>query len=183
MSAVTRRVIPLAAAGLAVCVGAAAAALTQTPGVPLVRDVNRVTICHATSSDTNPYVQESPDDDSIFKENGHDSHPEDIIPPFDYIDDHGQSAHYLGKNWDATGQAIWKNGCNVPPPIPPMPLPVQPTVKCVDVNGSTLTAFFGYSNPNKVAVTVGTGTRSLPAALARDSRRYSSPVRWSRRSP
>jgi uncharacterized repeat protein (TIGR01451 family) len=53
---------------------------------------------------------------------------------------------------------ILSNGCNVPPPEPePTPLPVQPTVKCVDVDGSTLQAFFGYSNPNHEAITVPIG--------------------------
>jgi len=158
LSAVTRRVLPLAAAGLAACAGIAAAALTQEPGIPIVRDKTPVTICHATASEQNPYVQEQVDDDSIVKEHGHDSHPDDIIPPFDYVDG-GETQHYPGKNWDDAHQAIWGDGCNVPPPPEPepTPLPVQPTVKCVDVNGSTLQAFFGYSNPNHEAITVPIG--------------------------
>jgi len=154
LSALTRRlVLPLAAAGLAACAGIAAAALSQGPGVPLLQDRDeKVTICHATASDTNPFVQEQPDHDSIVKESGHDSHPDDIIPPFSYVDG-DVTKHYPGKNWDGQGQAIWGNGCNVPPPAPPLPKPVQPTVKCVDDNGSTFTAVFGYVNPNETAVT------------------------------
>jgi uncharacterized repeat protein (TIGR01451 family) len=148
-------VLPLAAAGLAICAGIAAAAASQEPGIPLVRGETKVTICHATASETNPYNQQQVNADSIVKENGHDSHPNDIIPPFDYVED-GQTKHYPGKNWDADHQAIWLNGCELVPPTPHL-LPVQPTVKCVDDNGTTFTAVFGYSNPNPTAVTVAVG--------------------------
>ena len=124
MSAVTRRVIPLAAAGLAACAGIAAAALKQEPGIPVVRDKTPVTICHATSSQTNPYVQEQVDDDSIVK-HGHGDDPDDIIPPFAYVDDKGDLQHYPGTNWDDAHQAIWNNGCNVPRP----PLPITPSIR------------------------------------------------------
>ena len=71
-----------------------------------------MTICHATSSEKNPYVQLQVDDDSIVRE-GHGEHPGDIIPPFDYVED-GVTKQYPGKNWDAAGQAIFANGCEVP---------------------------------------------------------------------
>ena len=146
--------VAVAVCGLAAAAGLATAALNQG-GEPVVRGATKVTICHATSSETNPYVQESVDDDSIVKENGHDSHPADIIPPFSYVDG-GQTNHYPGKNWDTQGQAIWTNGCDVPPPTPLQP--VQPSVKCVDNHGSTFTAVFGYSNPNEGAVDVSVGS-------------------------
>jgi uncharacterized repeat protein (TIGR01451 family) len=146
-----------AVAGLAASTGLAAGALTQPPGVPLVQGATKIRICHATGSATNPYLEENPDDDSIVTENGHDSHPGDIIPPFDYIDD-DQQQHYPGKNWDATGTAIWLNGCNVPPPPTPQPLPIQLSGKCVDVSGSTFRAVFGYTNPNDEQVTVPLGS-------------------------
>jgi uncharacterized repeat protein (TIGR01451 family) len=153
LTAVSRRVLPLAAAGLALCAGIAAASSTQEPGIPLVQDNGpNITICHATESDKNPYVQETVDADAIVKEHGHDSHPEDIIPPFDYVDKDGQTQHYPGKNWPSD---IWLNGCEIPPP--PQPQPVQPLVKCVDDNGATFRAVFGYSNPNSTAVTVPVG--------------------------
>src|SRR4051812_48130691 len=155
LSAVTRRVLPLAAAGLAACAGVGTAALTRGPGVPLVQGATKVTLCHATRSDKNPYVQISVDDDAIVK-GGHGDHPDDIIPPFDYVDERGVAQHYPGKNWDATGQAIWKNGCQRP--TPPAPLPIQPVVKCVDDNGTSFQAVFGYSNPNVAAVTVAVGS-------------------------
>jgi uncharacterized repeat protein (TIGR01451 family) len=148
-------VLPLAAAGLAICAGIAAAAASQES--PLVRGETKVTICHATSSDTNPYVQDQVNADSIVGPNGHDTHPDDIIPPFTYIDKNGHEQQYPGKNWDAGGQATWVNGCEVAPPTP-QPLPVQPTVKCVDVNGGTFTAIFGYVNPNPTVVTVAVGS-------------------------
>ena len=63
-------------------------------------DDHKVTLCHRTNSETNPYVVITVDVASVFKNNGHDSHDEggvyqpgdkargvrwgDIIPPFSY---------------------------------------------------------------------------------------------------
>jgi len=145
-----RAALALGVAVLAASAGLAAAALNQAgPVYPIVRDPTKVWLCHATASETNPYVQVWVDDDSIVKE-GHGDHPEDIIPPFDYVEG-GVTKHYPGKNWDAAGIAIWRNGCNVP--RPPTPEPVQVFVNCVDNNGASFTAVFGYTNPNTTEVT------------------------------
>jgi uncharacterized repeat protein (TIGR01451 family) len=155
LSAVSKPTLTLALAGtaLAVFAGLAAAALTQGPGVPLVQPPERVTLCHATQSAGSPYNRLEVTVSQIVGANGHDTHPGDIIPPFDYVEDSVEK-HYPGKNWDAEGQAIWTNGCAVPEP---QPLPIQPTVKCVDDNGATFQAVFGYSNPNTEAVTIAVG--------------------------
>jgi hypothetical protein len=183
LSVVTKRAVALLAAvvGLAAAAGLATAALKQS-GEPIVRGANKITICHATASESNPYVLEQVDDDSIFKENGHGSHLDDIIPPFFYVEG-GVTKHYDGMNWDARGQGIWTNGCEVPPPAP-KPLPVQPVVKCVDDSGATFQAVFGYSNPNPgaVTITIESGNSFSPGPTVA-SRTRSSPVRWSRRSP
>jgi hypothetical protein len=73
---------------------------------------NKVTICHATGSQTNPYVKISPDANGVIS--GHVNHQDtrDIIPPFDY-NDHGTTKSFPGQNWDANGQAIFNNGCVV----------------------------------------------------------------------
>ena len=83
MLTVTKRTLALglAAVGLAASAGLATGALTQAPGIPLVRGATKITLCHATSSETNPFVQISVDDDSIVR-SGHGDHPDDIIPPF-----------------------------------------------------------------------------------------------------
>ncbi len=85
--------------------------------LPVEAVANKITICHATSSDSNPFVVESVDDDAIVKGNAHDEHQdaEDIIPSFTYeINDRGTKtqATYPGRNWTSAGQAIWNNGCN-----------------------------------------------------------------------
>jgi hypothetical protein len=73
---------------------------------------NKVTICHATGSQTNPFVMITPNANGVV--NGHQAHQDgnDIIPPFDY-NDHGSTVHFAGQNWDSTGQAIFNNGCKV----------------------------------------------------------------------
>jgi hypothetical protein len=93
--------------------------------------VDKVTICHATGSQTNPYVRITPSASGVI--NGHvgSDHQggRDIIPPFSYTSK-GEEHFFPGQNWDATGQAIWNNGCNVPvsnpPPGPPPPPPPPP---------------------------------------------------------
>jgi hypothetical protein len=45
---------------------------------------DRVTICHATGSSSNPYVMNHPAADGDVS--GHDGHGDDIIPPFTYED-------------------------------------------------------------------------------------------------
>jgi hypothetical protein len=84
-----------------------------------------VTICHATSSDGNPYIVETPDKDGdvsghadhtgpIWTSDLKDQHIQwgDIIPPFDF-----EGGSFPGLNWDAYGQATWNAGCV--PTLPP----------------------------------------------------------------
>ncbi len=81
---------------------------------------DKVTICHAADSQTNPYNQQKPNKSADVS--GHDYHDGviwypgiadhawgDIIPPFYYI-----GGYYSGQNWTADGQAIWNNGCAIP---------------------------------------------------------------------
>jgi len=73
---------------------------------------DKVTICHATGSQSNPFVVITPNANGVVS--GHEAHQDsrDIIPPFDY-NDHGTTKHFAGQNFDANGQAIFDNGCKV----------------------------------------------------------------------
>ena len=74
----------------------------------------KATLCHATGSETNPYVMITVSHKSIVKDAGHGSHDDDIIPPFAYQPHRGaESAIYPGLNWDAEGQELFANGCVV----------------------------------------------------------------------
>jgi hypothetical protein len=75
----------------------------------------RTTICHATGAGT--WVSITIDDDAIVRQ-GHDGHANDVIPPFSYD---GGKQRYAGKNWDADGQAIWRNDCARTAPATPLP--------------------------------------------------------------
>lgn len=86
---------------------------------------HKVTICHRTDSNTNPYVRITVDiASSGYLKEGHDSHNGpvwdptlkaqhikwgDIIPPYTY-----GTFTYPGKNWTEAGIAIYQNGCAIP---------------------------------------------------------------------
>ncbi|HUY85249.1 MAG TPA: hypothetical protein VMU97_01910 [Candidatus Dormibacteraeota bacterium] len=69
---------------------------------------NKVTLCHATGSQSNPYVEITVDANGAVS--GHAGHANDIIPPFTY-NDHGTNKSFPGLNWDTQGQAILNNNC------------------------------------------------------------------------
>lgn len=99
-----------------------------SPSAAKDNDDHKITICHRTNSDTNPYVQITVDKnaaDGADVQNGPDDHYGehqgpiwndtlkdqkiewgDIIPPIE--------GYHNGLNWTAEGQAIYRNGCDVP---------------------------------------------------------------------
>lgn len=106
----------------------ALAAFAAIPAAADLPNEKKVRICHATSSRSNPYVENEP---AIANngdlEGGHLNHEGpafpaddwgDIIPPYRDFDEDGNP--FLGYNWTLDGQAIWENGCKpVRPPEPP----------------------------------------------------------------
>jgi hypothetical protein len=103
-------------------VASSAGGLTPPTGI-----VDKVQICHATNSDNNPYVIETPDaNGDVSGHAGHtgpiwnatlkDQHISwgDIIPPFDF-----DGGHFPGLNWDAYGQATFANDCTPTQPAAP----------------------------------------------------------------
>ena len=113
----------------------------------------KVRICHATSSDKNPYVSDEPAiaNNGDLK-GGHLNHtgpvypaPKwgDIIPAYSYLDENDVVQVFPGYNWSAEGQLIWQNGCE------PGSSPLTPIVECVESRpGGGFLAHFGYDNPN-----------------------------------
>lgn len=79
----------------------------------------KITICHATGSETNPYRQITISLNGLNGHIGH-QHGEDIIPDNKVIPG--------GQNWTAEGQATYNNNCHPakPPVIPPVTPPVTP---------------------------------------------------------
>jgi hypothetical protein len=98
--------VAAAAVLMAVPVGVSASNSNSNAG-------NKVTICHATGSNTNPFVVISPNANGVI--NGHYGHQDarDIIPSFNY-NDHGTTKTFAGQNLANGGQAVLDNGCKVP---------------------------------------------------------------------
>jgi hypothetical protein len=151
------------------------ACVLATPAAATPQD--KVTICHATSSVSNPYVQNTVNENAIVKPNGtpkgHGAHtgpvyPEagwgDIIPSFPYTNDHGGTSIYPGLHWDTDGQAIWSGGCLVVPTEPP-PEPIttttQPEVTTTTTSGSTTTTSGSTTTPSTTHPVAST-TTTLP---------------------
>jgi hypothetical protein len=104
-------------------------------------DEDKVTLCHATDSNTNPYVRITVASSGAYhghyKEHKGPVYPGsggkwgDIIPPFTF-DEHSYSL-----NWDTVGQTIFNNGCVLPTggnggETPP---PVTPTTSVTPTGG------------------------------------------------
>jgi hypothetical protein len=95
----------------------ATAALAQGNSI----NQGRHTICHATGSESNPFVVITPAKAGVY--NGHlatssggqagadHQLAEDIIPPFQYDANRDGTAETYSQNWDAEGQAIFNAGC------------------------------------------------------------------------
>ncbi|SDQ13855.1 hypothetical protein [Leucobacter chromiiresistens] len=115
---------------------------------------NKVTLCHATGSEKNPYVSITVNANGTA--NGHIGHQDgrDIIPPFTY-NDHGEEGSFGGQNWDAAGQAIWNNGC-APVDPDPDPDPEAPVLSIAPLACVPL----GDPLPESIAVTVSGLTES-----------------------
>lgn len=93
------RVVSVAALFIGPLGVASLPAVSASPG--------KVTICHATGSASNPYVQITVNQNAVREGRGHnrDNHQggEDIIPIGPSDPD--------GRNWDLAGQAIYNDGC------------------------------------------------------------------------
>jgi ABC-type sugar transport system substrate-binding protein len=67
----------------------------------------RITICHATGSASNPFVQITVNENAVREGRAHnrDGHQggEDIIPPGPHDPD--------GRNWDVASQTVYEEGC------------------------------------------------------------------------
>lgn len=86
---------------------------------PVSAGNDKIKICHASSSHSNPYQKNEPDKNGTV--DGHSGHNGpiwysgitqnwgDIIPSFTYWQNGPKT--YPGKNWNAQGQAIWDADC------------------------------------------------------------------------
>lgn len=98
--------------------------------LPVSAQAEQVTICHATGSESNPFVAVTAAKAGIVSGHYGSDHQdgEDIIPPFTY-----QEVEY-SQNWDAEGQAIFEDECG---------LEDDPTTTTSDTETSTEVPFFG----------------------------------------
>ncbi|WP_212746918.1 hypothetical protein [Sinomonas gamaensis] len=162
---------------LAGSLGLMAAGVATSPALaspPSGDTSHKVTICHATGSETNPFVVITVDKASIAEAHGEHQDQRDIIPAFTYVNGKGQTISFPGLNWTASGKAIWDNGCKVPKPSPtpkptktPTPTPTKtetktptPTPTKTETKTPTPTATQSTTAP----VVPGVGGSTSPAA-------------------
>ncbi|MBM7829978.1 hypothetical protein JOE59_000683 [Agromyces cerinus] len=147
------------------------------PPVTTIPEWNdHVDICHATASETNPYVAISPSVRSIIDPNGdpddptdpshaHSEHQDfgDIIPEFDYFDAEGVEHHFPGLNLELL--PIFENDCEIPQPsmqlsVVPCP-PEGAATRILHVTASDVVISFDYELTVYVA-----GTDEVVAELS-----------------
>jgi len=93
-------------------------------------------ICHATASETNPFVKQTVDEAAIVK-GGHGAsgiNADDIIPPFDYNFGGSDYGTYPGQNWTDENQGLWSKDCNAANNVLTPVLPVPPVQTCANPN-------------------------------------------------
>jgi len=124
----------LAIVGTLVTLSTGGAVLLSTSAQSAPANGQKLEICHATRSDTNPYRDISPNVNATGLAGGHITHTGpiwdptikgnggswgDIIPPFTYTPKSGPDIDFPGLNWTAEGQQILANGCEIPTTVTP----------------------------------------------------------------
>jgi len=166
------------------------AALAAPSATSLAADAKiEITICHATGSQGNPYIVNSPaiNSSGAFAgelAGGHNGHTGplwfpgiqvswgDIIPPYVYPP---ANFTYAGLNWTAEGQAIYDNDCNIPeatatPTEAPTATPTQaPTATPTDAPTGT-PAPTGSVEPTQTVNPTDPPAGSVDAATATPAR-------------
>jgi hypothetical protein len=158
----------LGALAVVASLGFAAAYVTAGPSGaagPAKTNGNGIEICHATSSESNPFVLEHPSASGDL--DGHTGHPHDIIPPFVFVEN-GTTTSYPGQNMDTlygagfTGAEVLANSCKVPTSgsitttVTTTTTVSVPTTTTVTEPGTTVTV------PGNVTTTVTTVTVTAP---------------------
>lgn len=122
---------------------------------PILGKKDKIALCHATESGSNPYNFMEPNLHSFF--GGHDEDTDDIIPPFFYDTSDG-IAFFAGNNWTPDNQVLFEDGCGDNEEGNQLTEPIKPIFECyVDNNDGTGTGYFGYLNQNNAPATIPVG--------------------------
>lgn len=135
-----------------------------TQNVSATPDRLKVDICHATSSESNPYVSLNVAQDSVDGNGGNDNgqgdhylnHPNDIIPPISGI--------HSGLNWTTEGQAIWNNGCK---PHHPTTTTSTSTSTSISTTTSSSTSTFTSTTSTTIPTSSTSSTTSSTTTVPR----------------
>jgi LPXTG-motif cell wall-anchored protein len=170
-----------ALAGAAMILGAMVSPLTASAHN---QTKDKVTICHATNSDSNPYVSETVAYSSVDGE-GHNDHSHhtgpvwtagmkhhatwgDIIPPVHNVIEHGL-------NWNTTGKLIWENHCKPVVPTttssttPPTEETTPPTEETTPPTEATTPPTEATTPPTESVTTQPTETTAVATTTSQAS--------------
>lgn len=92
---------------------------------PAMAGGDKVDLCHATGSVSNPYVPITVSTNAFFSA-GHVNHVGDIYPEFQFTDNKGEVVTVPASNWGLTdtgflGEVIFNAGCAIPVVEQPQP--------------------------------------------------------------
>jgi hypothetical protein len=172
----------LAVAGITAMAGTVMVLTSLGSGASAAPADPKVTLCHRTDSETNPYVQITIAAAAAFNAHfklhqgdvwfpGHPKEPKwgDIIPPSTF------NGNDFQENWDAAGQAIFNNGCQpvvvttttpVPPPSTSTVPESNPPSSVTTSSSVSISASSSASVPPATSTTAATSVGPIPSGVS-----------------
>ena len=123
---------------------------------------DKVTICHATASESNPYVVETVDQDSILNGSGHGNSGINVGDIVRHSRMHGELP---STSWTTEGRAIFNHGCKKPGYPPPRIRTSASFAKEISVDSKHVSVTCKFAPDSTISITLNGaayGTATAP---------------------